>query len=93
MIVIQSWCIQGSTDSSDYLQLLSSFDGAITQLPNTISISFKNIKSNELIDLIKVRVACSAGSACHCATAGLKMSDVLEAMHVDPDYGLGASDK
>ena len=78
-------------DSPDYVKLLDSFDDAVLQLPNTVSISFKNIRSNELMELIRARVACSAGSACHCSTAGLKMSDVLEAMNVDPCYGLGSA--
>jgi cysteine desulfurase len=35
------------------------------RLPNTLSISFRDITCKELIPLIQSKVACSAGSACH----------------------------
>eukprot|EP00600_Ochromonadales_sp_CCMP1393_P012587 CAMPEP_0175012078 /NCGR_PEP_ID=MMETSP0005-20121125/9089_1 /TAXON_ID=420556 /ORGANISM="Ochromonas sp., Strain CCMP1393" /LENGTH=641 /DNA_ID=CAMNT_0016268235 /DNA_START=37 /DNA_END=1962 /DNA_ORIENTATION=- len=40
----------------------------LEQLPNTVSVSFKNIHSHLLIHHLSSRVACSAGSACHAVT-------------------------
>ena len=42
---------------------------SIEQLPNTISISFKNLKSHIIIAKLSSDVACSAGSACHAVDA------------------------
>jgi len=36
-----------------------------------------------------MKVAVSAGSACHAGDAGYKLSPVLEAMRVPPEFGLG----
>lgn len=64
-------------------------DNIIHQLPNTISISFKNIQAHELLGKLHDRVACSAGSACHSQDVGVQLSYVLEAMNVPPEFGLG----
>jgi cysteine desulfurase len=68
----------------------------IEQLPNTISVSFQNLIGHELVAALSQDIACSAGSACHAAPAGghvssvhYAMSDVLQAMSVDKDFGLG----
>lgn len=62
-------------------------DIVLYQLPNTISISFKDINANILIDSLSDKVACSAGSACH--SNDHQLSPVLKAMNIDPIWGLG----
>lgn len=57
------------------------------QLPNTMSISFKDINANILIENLSDKVACSAGSACH--SNEQRLSSVLKAMNIDPVWGLG----
>jgi cysteine desulfurase len=57
-----------------------------SRLPNTLSVSFKNIEANKLLAEID-RVAVSAGAACHSDT--VKVSSVLQAMQVELDYAMG----
>mmetsp|Transcript_913 Transcript_913/g.1581 ORF Transcript_913/g.1581 Transcript_913/m.1581 type:complete len:494 (-) Transcript_913:255-1736(-) len=57
------------------------------RLPNTLSVGFRNVHSGELLERIKMLVACSAGSACH--SSGGKVSSVLEAMKVPMEYARG----
>lgn len=57
------------------------------RLPNTLSIGFKNVNSAELLKNVQSVVACSAGSACH--ASGGKISGVLVAMKVPPEYARG----
>lgn len=60
--------------------------GSAHRLPNTLSISFADLKAlNIMEDLDEVLI--SAGAACHSADG--KGSGVLEAMHVPLDYQLG----
>lgn len=55
----------------------------LKQLPNTVSISFKNLKMYEVMPRLFETLACSAGSACHTGHAVLDiMSPVLAAMKV-----------
>jgi cysteine desulfurase NifS len=56
------------------------------RLPNTLSVSFRNIEANQLLAEID-RVAASAGAACHADT--LKVSPVLQAMQVELQYAMG----
>ena len=56
------------------------------RLPNTSSISFKNIKANEILDRFTY-VAASAGAACH--ADHVEVSSVLEAMNVPLEYAMG----
>jgi cysteine desulfurase len=56
-------------------------------LPNTISIGFRNVAANELINKIGHKVAASAGSACHADQ--VKISEVLKAMGVPLEYAMG----
>eukprot|EP01042_Synura_sphagnicola_P001384 gene1384-1576_t len=59
-------------------------------LPNTVSVSFYGLRANKLLGYLKDKVACSAGSACHSGCSGQEvMSDVLSAISVPAEYGLG----
>ncbi|MFW6324090.1 MAG: cysteine desulfurase family protein, partial [Desulfovibrionales bacterium] len=59
------------------------------RLPNTMSIGFKNMRAADIISgLVGQDVAVSAGAACHGLHVGT-MSHVLQAMSVDPCFGLG----
>jgi cysteine desulfurase len=57
-----------------------------TRLPNTLSVSFKNIEANKLLAEID-SVAVSAGAACH--SDSVKVSSVLQAMQVELEYAMG----
>ena len=56
------------------------------RLPNTLSIGFRNIKANELLEQLE-NVAVSAGAACH--SDRIEISHVLKAMNVPPEYAMG----
>ena len=56
------------------------------RLPNTLSVSFRNIEANKLLAEIK-RVAASAGAACH--SGSVQVSSVLQAMQVELEYAMG----
>lgn len=56
------------------------------RLPNTLSVSFRNIEANKLLTEIDT-VAVSAGAACH--SDSVKVSSVLQAMQVDLEYAMG----
>ena len=56
-------------------------------LPNTLSVSFKGVEANTLLDRIGDRVAASAGAACHADQ--VEVSVVLQAMAVPLDYAMG----
>ena len=56
------------------------------RLPNTLSVSFKNIEANKLLSGIDIGAA-SAGAACHADS--VKISSVLEAMQVPLEYAMG----
>jgi cysteine desulfurase len=56
-------------------------------LPNTLSVSFRGVNANDLLDAIGGQVAASAGAACHADLVTL--SAVLEAMHVPLEYARG----
>jgi len=57
------------------------------RLPNTLSLSFKDIEANILLSEIKERVAVSAGAACH--TGKTEISYVLEATGLPIEYARG----
>jgi len=57
------------------------------RLPNTLSLSFKNLAANEILAEIKEDVAASAGAACHADQ--VKISHVLEAMQVPVEWAMG----
>ena len=54
------------------------------RLPNTLSLSFKDIDVNVLLNEIKDSVAASAGAACH--AGGAEVSHVLKAMGIPIEY-------
>jgi cysteine desulfurase len=53
------------------------------RLPNTLSISFRGLEANRLLDEIGLDVAASAGAACHADT--VEISHVLTAMKIPKD--------
>ena len=59
----------------------------LKRLPNTLSISFRNLEANRILDAIGSEVAASAGAACHSDT--VQISDVLRAMAVPLDWAKG----
>ena len=56
------------------------------RLPNTLSISFKGLKANEILDSLET-VAASAGAACH--SDSVTISSVLEAMKIPIEVAMG----
>jgi len=56
------------------------------RLPNTCSISFRNLGANGILSELKT-VAASAGAACH--SDGVTVSSVLKAMDVPLEYAMG----
>ena len=57
------------------------------RLPNTLSVSFRGVRADALLTSISDRVAASAGSACH--AHDVRLSPVLHAMGVEPEWGMG----
>ena len=57
------------------------------RLPNTLSLAFKNLAANRIIEEIGLEVAVSAGAACHSDT--ITLSHVLTAMQVPPEWAMG----
>ncbi len=55
-------------------------------LPNTLSVSFKNIEATALLSNLP-EIAASAGAACH--TDCVSVSATLKAMNLDPAYAMG----
>jgi len=57
------------------------------RLPNTLSLSFKNLEANRILEEIGLEVAASAGAACHADT--VEISHVLKAMNVPLEWAKG----
>jgi cysteine desulfurase len=57
------------------------------QLPNTLSVSFKGLEANRILEEIGLEVAASAGAACHSDT--VEISHVLQAMNIPLDWAKG----
>jgi len=57
------------------------------RLPNTLSLSFRGVEANTLLDEIGDRVAASAGAACHAGQ--VDVSAVLAAMRVPVEWAMG----
>jgi cysteine desulfurase len=59
----------------------------VRRLPNTLSLSFKGVEANRILEEIGLEVAASAGAACHSDT--VEISHVLEAMGVPLEWAKG----
>ncbi len=57
------------------------------RLPNTLSVSFRGLEANRILEEIGLEVAASAGAACHSDT--VVISHVLTAMNVPEDWAKG----
>ena len=57
------------------------------RLPNTLSIGFKGLEANRILEEISLDLAASAGAACH--SDKVKISHVLEAMNVPEQWAGG----
>jgi len=57
------------------------------RLPNTLSISFKGLEANRILEEIGLDVAASAGAACHADS--IEISHVLQAMNVPVEWAKG----
>jgi cysteine desulfurase len=57
------------------------------RLPNTLSLSFRNLEANRLLEAIGLEVAASAGAACHAGSVAI--SHVLKAMAVPVEWAMG----
>jgi cysteine desulfurase len=58
------------------------------RLPNTLSVSFREVEANTLLSSIGDEVAASAGAACHAGE--VDVSAVLRAMKVPVEWAMGA---
>lgn len=57
------------------------------RLPNTLSLSFRDLEANRILDKISSRVAASAGAACH--SDRVEVSEVLQAMGIPLTWAKG----
>jgi len=57
------------------------------RLPNTLSLSFRNLEANRLLEAIGLEVAASAGAACHAGSVAI--SHVLKAMAIPVEWAMG----
>jgi cysteine desulfurase len=60
----------------------------VERLPNTLNLSFPGVNAAELLGMLRDRVACSTGSACHAGHAA--PSSVLLEMGRDPSLAAAA---
>lgn len=57
------------------------------RLPNTLSLSFRDLEANRILEAIGLEVAVSAGAACHADS--VEVSHVLKAMGVPVEWAKG----
>ncbi len=57
------------------------------RLPNTLSLSFRDLEANRILEEIGLEIAASAGAACH--SDSVTVSHVLEAMNVPLEWAKG----
>ncbi len=57
------------------------------RLPNTLSLSFRGLEANRLLEAIGPEVAASSGAACHAGS--VEISHVLKAMNVPLEWAKG----
>jgi len=84
MRVLRDRLYNGLKKKISDLKLNSHFENC---LPNTLSISFKNIDANLLLDKINNRLAVSSGAACHSGKS--EVSVVLKALNVPSEWAKG----
>jgi len=75
---------RGLTDELDGVRLNGH---PVQRLPNTLSLSFKGLEANRILEEIGLEVAASAGAACHSDT--VELSHVLEAMRIPVEWAKG----
>jgi len=75
---------EGLTDIIDDVRLNGHPD---KRLPNTLSLSFKGLEANRILEEIGLEVAASAGAACHSDT--VQISHVIEALGVPLEWAKG----
>jgi len=73
--------------SSGHEELVRRNGPLSNRLPNTASLSFHNLAANEILAALDDEVVASAGAACH--SHDVKLSHVLEAMWVPPEWAMG----
>lgn len=79
--------LRAKIESKSMANSNSNYEIGLKQLPNTLSISFKDVDASNLIERLSDKVACSAGSACH--SSEQVISPVLKAMNIEPSWALG----
>ena len=57
------------------------------RLPNTLSLSFRGLEANRILEAVGLEVAASAGAACHADS--VEISHVLKAMAVPEEWAKG----
>jgi cysteine desulfurase len=57
------------------------------RLPNTLSLSFRHLEANRILEAVGLEVAASAGAACHADS--VEISHVLKAMAVPEEWAKG----
>ena len=75
---------QGLTDQLDDIRLNGHPE---ERLPNTLSLSFKDLEANRILEEIGLEVAASAGAACH--SDSVSLSHVLKAMRIPMQWAKG----
>jgi len=59
----------------------------LKRLPNTLSVSFRGLQANRILDEISPLVAASAGAACH--SDEVKISNVIQALQIPQEWAMG----
>ncbi|MBU0968976.1 MAG: cysteine desulfurase [Proteobacteria bacterium] len=57
------------------------------RLPNTLSLGFRGLEANRILEEIGLEIAASPGAACHSDL--VEISHVLQAMGIDREWGMG----
>ena len=84
MRVMRDRLYNGLRERISDFKLNSQFENC---LPNTLSISFKNIDANLLLGKINNRLAVSSGAACH--SGRTEISEVMKALNISDEWARG----
>ena len=84
MLVLRDRLHEGLQGQVSDVRLNGNFDH---RLPNTLSVSFKDLEANRILEEISDVVAASAGAACHSDL--VEVSQVLRAMEVPLEWAKG----